>query len=620
MLLNSLKISGWRSFAPDHPVATTELKIVNLIIGPNNVGKSNLGRFLVRLRNILRERGFHKTSPWSDSGAYYTPLCLQFKIDEIDHWLRKKDVISAEIEINVSALAAPKKFPDFLMINGCVKFKIEMKVSNGDGFLSITPFTGGDKSIIRRVDNTYSILVENNSYTEQVLSDTHWYRGIALAACQCLSICLIEIKPLRDPTRKALEKIETSTDGGEIIEALLDAQHDTNRQDFWTNCKFDLESWFAVLLAEAKVRIDINEKGFWIETERAERPFRCELRDLGAGVSELVMVLAYLRLCPERPLFIIIDEPEAHLHPGAVVELVRIINAHLPNHQLLITTHSTALIDAITPEWRSYRAGRAKHGGTTLELINTTKIELALLSDLGIRPSQMFLAKVVVWVEGPSDIHYLIALIREVNEKMVFGRDFAFVTYGGASSAHLGICEDEDEQDQEGSNATNYLVQLLKVAHRSVVVCDRDRNANEPNRALITRLINAANLVPAHARIETSLGREIENGVKQDVLLRILEEIRPKRFNKPPINLTYLNYEIGPDDAFDKVISEAARRTDGIELTKVQRDTIKTRLDQGKNEIASRVQLVGLEESVFVDEAVKKGKELVEWMLTDPKS
>lgn len=612
MLLKSLKLSGWRSFSPEHPAEATNLGVVSLLIGPNNVGKSNLGRFLVRLRDILHN--VRNIDPWGEGRLYHEPLAVRFEVEEIDHWLREATTIEAEIELVVDVLNAPHPLPPMLVSGDVIRFKIRMVATGAEGTLSVTPLTHDERPVIVKDGATYKLLLDDGSYTERVTA-AHTHRGLALAACHRLAESVIEIKPLRDPMRKSALEKERSTDGGDIIGALQAKQNDKNQQGFWTRFKGDIEKWFAILLGEQDVRIEINDSGFWIEAKRGESNLRCTLPDLGAGVSEILMMLAYLRLHPDRNFFVVIDEPEAHLHPGAAVELVKIITTHLPNHQLLVTTHSTALVDAVTPEWRTFRVRRAPHHGTAIESLNTTRTELALLADLGVRPSQLFLARVALWVEGPSDVHYWTALLREVDERLVPGRDFSFVTYGGASSSHLHFIVDEEEDEETAEQ----LVQVLKVSHRAAIICDRDRTLAEDDRALIRRLIAAAQKLPQHARVETSTGREIENDVLAEVLNRALEEIRPKRLNKPdPIGLSYVDYTIGKDDAFDDVVAAAARTTDGQPLDHSQVLRIKHRLNQSKHEIARRIREIGLTERVFRDETVQKARELTHWLIADP--
>lgn len=611
MLIKLISIAGWRSFAPESKAELGNLGQVNLVIGPNNVGKSNVGRLIVRLRDILRTVGCQHNRPWEDGGAFFTPLSYRFEAIEIDHWLRGTALIDAELEIMAEALEAPQAFPSWLARDNTIRFRVSISRDNQQGTLAITPLTPDGQPVVKREGNAYWLLQEDGQYTDQVVSGSaHWYRGLALAAGLCLATRVFEVQPLRDPNRTNSTISDGSTDGGGIVKKLLDSQNDVNRQAFWTNCKGDIEKWLAMLLGDSDIRIEVNAAGFWIETRRGGHPLRCALPELGAGVSEMVMLLAYLRLCPDHKLFVILDEPEAHLHPGAVVELVKIVTANLPNHQLLITTHSTALIDAVTPQWRTFRALRSDQGGTCLEPLETTQAELGLLVDLGIRPSQMFLARVVLWVEGPSDIHYWTALLKEANEKLVDGRDFAFVMYGGASGAHLDLDDEDDE--------VAHLVRVLKVAHRAVIICDRDRDSDQDDRQFIVRLIKAAEKLPNHVYVGKSVGREIENDVMPEVLLEVLDEFLPRRFNKPKlVPIKYETYTIEPDIAFNVAVAKAARDDQGNPLAKNLLERIESRLDGDKHAIAERVRSMGSTTSVFRNSAIENAKSIVRWMGAD---
>lgn len=70
----------------------------------------------------------------------------------------------------------------------------------------------------------------------------------------------------------------------------------------------------------------------------------------GTGFLQVVQIFAYL--LHFRPKLLLIDEPDAHLHPGTQERLIHAIeqaSVEFPETQFLITTHSASLIKAAGP-------------------------------------------------------------------------------------------------------------------------------------------------------------------------------------------------------------------------------------------------------------------------------
>lgn len=615
MLIHALKLAGYRSVAPATPVDLADLGHVNLLIGANNVGKSNVGRFLVRVRELLVN--FREALPWGDGVTWHAPMNIPVAAaDEVDHWLPEDVPIEAELALAAGAIESPSPLASFLLTDGMVRVLVRITRTGVNGVLSVVPLSSTGLPVIKEESGTPKLLGEDGSYTEPSGTEPA-HRGLALAVCRCLARSILEIRALRDPARSPVNQRAGSTDGGDILSALRSAQVNQNEQASWTACKRDIRTWLQVLLGEKDIRFEINDSGFWVELTRGEGEFRCLLQDLGSGVAEILMMLAYLRLQPRGRFFVVIDEPEAHLHPGAVVELARIMATGFPSHQLLVTTHSTALVDAVTPTWRTFRVSRGSKGSTLVESLNTAQGQLGLLADLGIRPSQLFLAKVAIWVEGPSDVHYLTSLLRAVAPSLVSGRDFAFVTYGGASGSHLRFGTGaEDDGDVEA------LVEVLTVSHRAVIFCDRDRAEGEDDRDLVKLLVGAAARRGGHARVEISAGREMENAVMPEVLARVLAEVRPGHLGRGEavVRLQYRNYTINSGDEFNVAVAQAAERDGGGALTDPQRKRVRELLDARKCRIAARVRELSSAEPVFRSEALTRATALADWLSTDPRS
>ncbi len=62
-------------------------------------------------------------------------------------------------------------------------------------------------------------------------------------------------------------------------------------------------------------------------------------------------------MLPELPSLIAIEEPERNLHPAALKEIASILERLSERTQVIITTHSSQLLDAFNPENLSDQLG-----------------------------------------------------------------------------------------------------------------------------------------------------------------------------------------------------------------------------------------------------------------------
>jgi predicted ATPase len=110
------------------------------------------------------------------------------------------------------------------------------------------------------------------------------------------------------------------------------------------------------------------------------------------GILRLVAYYILLNQ-PELPLLIGIEEPERNLHPGALTDITNVLEQIAKRTQVIITTHSSQLLDAFNPENLSDSLGilllhkRPGHGTEVLNLEDIRKDRAALdgwITDFGI--------------------------------------------------------------------------------------------------------------------------------------------------------------------------------------------------------------------------------------------
>jgi predicted ATPase len=124
------------------------------------------------------------------------------------------------------------------------------------------------------------------------------------------------------------------------------------------------------------------------------------LRNCGSGVEQL-LALATAILAATSSRLVLIDEPQAYLHPHAERSLLALLEQH-PEHQYVIATHSHQLL-ASRP-LKQARLVTIDNGGTR---ISNPESGQAVLSELGVTAADLWAHDRVLWVEGPSEVAIL---------------------------------------------------------------------------------------------------------------------------------------------------------------------------------------------------------------------
>lgn len=138
--------------------------------------------------------------------------------------------------------------------------------------------------------------------------------------------------------------------GNQMIEILTRGGADAQQQAMQASrAKTDFHDTIDSLFSETMKTIDrsSNELVFLQYGERLS-PYR-----LSSGEKQMLIILLTVLLQNNQPYVLLMDEPEASLHVEWQQRLVSIIRKMNPNAQIILTTHSPALImdgwlDAVT--------------------------------------------------------------------------------------------------------------------------------------------------------------------------------------------------------------------------------------------------------------------------------
>jgi len=123
----------------------------------------------------------------------------------------------------------------------------------------------------------------------------------------------------------------------------------------------------------------------------------------GAGVAQILAIL-YVVFNVQEPRTILIDEPGLYLHPGSLKKLIEILK-EFRQHQYFIATHSPQVIAVTKSSHPNITQIYKEENQSKASAVDAnSKEQLGLiLSEVGVRLSDIFGADNILWVEGITE-------------------------------------------------------------------------------------------------------------------------------------------------------------------------------------------------------------------------
>lgn len=139
------------------------------------------------------------------------------------------------------------------------------------------------------------------------------------------------------------------------------------------------------------------------------------LSQLGSGVEQLFYLAASI-LIEENNCFFLIEEPETNFHPKLQRKLIRFLQNDLINkdHQFFITSHSSVFVEPFMTSNKSkvFQVKFHDEYNESRIISLNEKYNINKISDLlfelGVRGTDLLQTNGIIWVEGPSDRVYIL--------------------------------------------------------------------------------------------------------------------------------------------------------------------------------------------------------------------
>jgi predicted ATPase len=355
MLLEMLRADGLLSFAPGSPAV--RLGPLNVIIGPNGSGKSNLLEAIELLRatptsfaSAIRDGGGIREWLWKGNGG--GPATLETR-------LARTGQSSIRYELGFAAAGTRAEIVDEVIEeaddDGGIK-DIYYRFRQGHPSLNVR---GEDGARSQRSLERKSLTADESILSQR--KDPDLYPELSWCADQLSRIQMFREwsfgrdTPLRQPQPADLPTDILLPDARNLGLILNQLDHSDAAPELGTMLRRFLPRFQRVstLVQAGTVQFFLHEEGLKSPIPAAR---------LSDGTMRF-LAMAALLLMPTPPPLVCLEEPELGLHPDALSLVADLLVTASARTQVIVTTHSDALVSALTDHVESVLV--CEHRGST---------------------------------------------------------------------------------------------------------------------------------------------------------------------------------------------------------------------------------------------------------------
>ncbi|WP_422356376.1 AAA family ATPase [Roseivirga pacifica] len=212
------------------------------------------------------------------------------------------------------------------------------------------------------------------------------------------------------------------------------------------------------------------------------------IHNLGDGLQAIIIIT--FQIFNHSHALMVVEEPELYIHPSFQKKLINIFanDSRAKNFVVFFVTHSNHIMEAALSTQNSSLITiekilkSTKSEDSVLPSFNLRTIKFGdsdILDSLGVSNNSVFQSNCLIWVEGTTDRIYLNAILsRYCSESKVDdfsfieGKDYSFVFTGGDSLIHYSFDNQDSIDSLSNQSSTKF------ICSKSFVIVDSDEKKN----------------------------------------------------------------------------------------------------------------------------------------------
>lgn len=434
----SIHVDSYKSFS--NGIDINDVSLVNILVGKNNSGKSNI----IEVLNLIFKATFE-----TDRHRNEIPKVKLMFINTFEELKESKYLSNNSSRFN--------RYDYERVVN---KQSLESTIRDKTVMWDFKNDNHGDK-------------IRMNIESEVTSSKLY-----AISSCCCFHI-------QAERTIVPEEKISLSSGSGILKNIRPNGEGLTNLLRYILNSKLDskhykqklIEGMNGILepeisIKDLEIKSENDDNLFEIYVEENGKPLY-PLSTLGSGIKTTMHLIMMTELIPELinkdkgSIVFTLEELENNMHPSAQRRMYRYIQEYARRNGSLffISSHSNVSLNYFfgTKDASVYHIIQ-NSGVSEIFPIMGQRDSREIMDDIGANPSDLLQSNGIIWVEGPSDRIYIKKWLELAGfGNYVEGYHYQFMYYGGRLLSHYSTEE------------TDSLVNMLKTNRHSALVMDSDK-------------------------------------------------------------------------------------------------------------------------------------------------